>query len=100
MGLAPEGCFASLATCGANLTPQQAFSYINGFLQTGDDDTGFVRFDHQISTNNRLALRYNVGDVRALGELVGQPLDNGGIAVPSAGRNLFVRDQSVVATVN
>ena len=100
MGLAPEGCFASLATCGANLTPQQAFSYINGFLQTGDDDTGFVRFDHQISTNNRLALRYNVGDVRALGELVGQPLDNGGIAVPSAGRNLFVRDQAVVATLN
>lgn len=100
LGLAPEGCFASLATCGTNLTQQQAFSYINGFLQTGDNDTGFVRFDHQITTNNRLALRYNVEDVRALGELVGQPLDNGGIAVPSAGRNLFVRDQSVVATVN
>jgi hypothetical protein len=100
LGLPPEGCFATLAACGANLTPQQAFAFINGFLQTGNDDFGFVRFDHQITTNNRLALRYNVEDVRALGELVGQPLDNGGIAVPSAGRNLFVRDQSVVATVN
>ena len=100
LGLPPEGCFASLASCGANLSPQQAFSYINGFSQTGDDDIGYARFDHQITTNNRLAVRYNVEDVRALGELVGQPLDDGGIAVPSAGRNLFVRDQSVVATVN
>ena len=100
LGLPPEGCFLSLAACGVNLTPQQAFSYINGFLQTGDDDSGFVRFDHQINTNNRLTLRYNIEDVRALGELVGQPLDNGGIAVPSAGRNLFVRDQAIVGTVS
>jgi Carboxypeptidase regulatory-like domain/TonB dependent receptor-like, beta-barrel len=100
MGLAPEGCFKPLAACGANLTPAQAFSYINGFLQTGDDDFGFARIDRQLTTNNRLAVRYNIEDVRATGELVGQSLDNGGIAVPSAGRGLYTRDQSVVATVN
>ena len=39
-------------------------------------------------------------DIRSLGELVGNTLDGGGIGVPSGGRNLYVRDQSVVATVN
>jgi len=100
MGLAPEGCFKSLAACGTNLTPQQAFSYINGFLKTGDDDSGFLRIDRQLNANNRLAIRYNVEDVRGTGELVGQSLDDGGIAVPSAGRDLYTRDQAVVATVN
>ena len=100
MGLAPEGCSQSLAICGSNLTPAQAFGYINGFLKTGDDDFGFLRIDRQLTTNNRLAVRYNVEDVRATGELVGQSLDDGGIAVPSAGRDLYTRDQSVVATVN
>ncbi len=100
LGLAPEGCFQSLAVCGADLTPAQAFAYIKNFLQTENDDIGFVRFDDQITANNRLAVRYNVEDVRATGELVGQPLDNGGLAVPSAGRDLYTRDQSVVATVD
>jgi len=100
MGLAPEGCFKSLAACGTNLTPAQAFGYINGFQQTGNDDFGFARIDRQLTTNNRLAVRYNVEDVRATGELVGESLDDGGIAVPSAGRDLYTRDQSVVATVN
>ena len=100
MGLAPEGCGSSLAACGSNLTPQQAFGYLKGFLKTGDDDFGFARLDRQLTTNNRLAVRYNLEDVRATGELVGQSLDNGGIAVPSAGRNLYTRDQSVVATIN
>ncbi|HUA00654.1 MAG TPA: TonB-dependent receptor [Candidatus Aquilonibacter sp.] len=103
MGLAPEGCQKSLAACGGAgtpLTPAQAFGYINGFLKTGNDDFGFIRIDRQLTTNNRLAVRYNVEDVRATGELVGQSLDNGGIAVPSAGRDLYTRDQSVVATVN
>jgi Carboxypeptidase regulatory-like domain/TonB dependent receptor len=100
MGLAPEGCSKGLAACGANLTPQQAFSYINGYLKTGDDDFGFVRIDRQLTANNRLAIRYNVEDVRATGELVGQSLDDGGIAVPSAARDLYTRDQAVVATVN
>jgi len=95
MGLAPEGCNTGLASCTASDA-----SYLNGFLKTGDDDFGFARLDHQLTTNNRLAIRYNVEDVRALGELVGNTLDGGGIGVPSGGRDLYTRDQSVVATLN
>ncbi|MGA9885418.1 MAG: TonB-dependent receptor [Candidatus Acidiferrales bacterium] len=98
MGLAPEGCFNTLTACGTNLTPQQAFSYLQGFTTNYNDDTGFVRIDQQVNANNRVAIRYNIQDVRASGELVGDPLDDNGIAVPSAGRNLFTRDQAVVAT--
>src|SRR5215469_611014 len=107
MGLAPEGCLGAVNTClpnfagnPANITQPQAFSFLKGFLKTGDDDFGFVRVDHQFTTNNRFAVRYNVEDIRALNELVGSTLDGGGIGVPSGGRNLFVRDQSVVATLN
>jgi len=107
MGLAPEGCIGAVSTClpgfsgnPANITQDQAFGFLKGFLKTGDDDFGFARLDHQLSTNNRLAIRYNVEDIRSLGELVGSTLDGGGIGVPSGGRNLFVRDQAVVATVN
>jgi len=107
MGLAPEGCTGSLAGClpnfagnPANITQNQAFGFLQGFLKTGNDDFGFARLDHQLTTNNRLAFRYNVEDTRALGELVGNTLDGGGIGVPSGGRDLFIRDQSVVATVN
>jgi outer membrane receptor protein involved in Fe transport len=107
MGLAPEGCIGAVNTClpnfagnPANITQAQAFGFLQGFLKTGNDDFGFARLDHQLTTNNRLAFRYNVEDIRALGELVGNTLDGGGIGVPSGGRNLFVRDQSVVATVN
>jgi len=95
MGFAPEGCFAPLPSC----TNSDA-SYIQGFVKTGDNDNGFARFDHQINANNRLAIHYNIEDTRALGELVGNTLDGGGIGVPSGGRNLFTRDQAVVATVN
>ena len=45
-----------------------------------------------------MAVRYNVEDARDSGELVGQTLDGGGIGVPSGGRDLFIRDQSLVAT--
>jgi Carboxypeptidase regulatory-like domain/TonB dependent receptor len=100
MGLAPEGCSQGLAVCGADLTPQQAFGYLKGFLRTGNNDFGFVRLDRQLTTNNRLSLFYNIENVRATGELVGETLDNGGIAVPSAGRDLYTQDQSVVATVS
>ncbi len=107
MGLAPEGCLGTVSSCfpgfagnPANITQPQAFSFLNGFLKTGDDDFGFARIDHQLTKNNRLAVRYNVEDIRALNELVGNTLDGGGIGVPSGGRNLYVRDQSVVATVN
>jgi hypothetical protein len=107
MGLAPEGCIGALTTCfpnfsgnPANISQAQAFGYLDGFLKTGNDDFGFARIDHQITTNNRLAIRYNAEDIRALNELVGNTLDGGGIGVPSGGRNLYVRDQAVVATVN
>ncbi len=107
MGLAPEGCIGALSTCfpnfsgnPANISQAQAFGYLDGFLKTGNDDFGFARIDHQITTNNRLGVRYNAEDIRALNELVGNTLDGGGIGVPSGGRNLYVRDQAVVATVN
>ncbi|HYU45969.1 MAG TPA: TonB-dependent receptor [Terriglobales bacterium] len=69
-------------------------------LKTKDNDYGFARLDHQINNNNRLALRYNVEDARDLNTLVGQTEDGGGIGTPSGGRNLFIRDQSVVGTLN
>ena len=95
MGLAPEGCSTGLSSCsGTNV------SYINGFLKTDNDDTGFARIDHQISSNNHLGIRYNAGDTRADGELVGQTLDGGGIGVPSGGRNLLIRDQSLFGTLD
>ena len=95
LGLAPEGCNTGLSGCtGSN------FGYLNSFLKTGNEDIAFARFDHAISSNNRLAIRYNAQDVRALGELVGATLDGGGIGAPSGGRNLFVRDQSLVATLD
>jgi outer membrane receptor protein involved in Fe transport len=95
MGLAPEGCSGGLSSCtGSNI------GYLNGFMKTADDDIGFVRLDHEISTNNRLAVRYNAQDIRSLGELVGATLDGGGIGTPSGGRNLYVRDQSVFATLD
>jgi Carboxypeptidase regulatory-like domain/TonB dependent receptor len=107
MGLAPEGCVGALNSClpgfagnPANITQTQAFSFLQGFLKTGNDDFGFARLDHQLTTNNRLAIRYNVEDVRALNELVGNTLDGGGVGVPSGGRNLSVRDQSIVGTVS
>lgn len=106
MGLAPEGCtLAGLGACVPgfandpnNITQTQASNYLNGFLKTYNDDAGFARVDDQVNSNNHVAIRYNVRDVRASGELVGNTLDGGGIGVPSGGRDLFIRDQSVVAT--
>lgn len=95
MGLAPEGCLSGLSSCTASNA-----SYINGFLKTDNEDTGFVKMDEQIHGNNHLGIRYNVGDIRADGELVGQTLDGGGIGVPSGGRNLLVRDQSLFGTLD
>jgi outer membrane receptor protein involved in Fe transport len=99
MGLAPEGCSGGLSSC-PGTDPAYLNSLLNSFLLTGNDDTGFVRLDHQIGDNNRLAVRYNIEDVRALGKLVGQTLDGGGIGAPSGGRNLFVRDQSLFGTLD
>jgi outer membrane receptor protein involved in Fe transport len=95
LGLAPEGCFTGLSSC--NGSPA---SYLNSFLKTENDDWGFVRLDHQIGSNHHLGVRYNVEDTRGQGLLVGQTLDGGGIGTPSGGRDLFVRDQSVFATLD
>ena len=54
----------------------------------------------RFNANNRLALRYNVEDARDTGELVGQTQDGGGIGTPSGGRDLFIRDQSLVGTLD
>ena len=69
-------------------------------LKTKDNDYGFARLDHQVSNNNRLAIRYNVEDARDLNQLVGNTEDGGGIGTPSGGRNLFIRDQALVGTLN
>jgi outer membrane receptor protein involved in Fe transport len=95
MGLSPEGCNRPLAECTGS--PQ---SYLNSVLKTVDNDYGFAKLDHQINTNNRFALRYVVEDARDLGELIGNTEDGGGIGTPSGARNLFIRDQSVVGTLN
>src|SRR5262249_31591255 len=107
MGLSPEGCTGGVAKClpdfnndPNNISQDQAFGFLQGVLKTAHDDFGFVRIDHQLNSSNRLEVFYNVEDIRSTNELVGNTLDGGGIGVPSGGRNLFVRDQSVVATLN
>lgn len=98
LGLAPEGCFQGLSSCGNTHAAYEG--YLDGFLKTTNDDWGFVRLDHQINANNHLGVRYNVEDTRSLGTLVGQTLDGGGIGTPSGGRNLFIRDQSLFGTLD
>ncbi len=95
LGLSPEGCFLPPAQCTG--TP---FSYLSSTLKRSNTDNGFVRVDHQLSTNNHLSIRYMVEDSRFLGELIGSTLDGGGIGTPSGGRNNFIRDQSLVGTVS
>jgi hypothetical protein len=87
MGLAPEG-------------GKFGFAGLQSTLRTVNNDYGFVRIDEQINPNNRFSVFYNVEDARDLNELVGLTEDGGGIGTPSGGRDLFVRDQSVVGTLN
>jgi len=95
LGLSPEGCNLLPENCTAS-----PLSYLQGVLQTVDNDYGFAKFDDQINANNRFALRYSLEDARDLGELIGRTEDGGGIGTPSGARNLFIRDQSVVGTLN
>jgi hypothetical protein len=69
-------------------------------LKTKDNDYGFARLDHQLTDKHNLAVRYNIEDARDLNQLVGQTLDAGGIGAPSAGRDLFIRDQALVTTLS
>ena len=95
LGLAPEGCDLKPADCTGS-----PFSYLQGVLKTVNNDYGFAKLDHQINANNRFALRYGIEDARDLGELIGNTEDGGGIGVPSGARNLYIRDQSLVGTLN
>jgi outer membrane receptor protein involved in Fe transport len=100
MGLAPEGCTLAggLGACQEAGISNQGF--LQHFLKTANNDYGFLRVDHQFNPSNRLSVRYNAEDARDSGELVGQTLDGGGIGVPSGGRDLFIRDQSLVGTLD
>ena len=103
MGLAPEGCtLPGLAACGGapGATTVDPLGFLKNFLKTSNNDYGFARVDHQFNQTERLSIRYNVEDARDSGELVGQTLDGGGIGVPSGGRDLFIRDQSLVGTLD
>ena len=69
-------------------------------IKTLNNDKGFLRVDHQFNENNRLNVHYDITDARDLGVLVGDTLDGGGIGAPSDGHNTFLRDQSLVGTLN
>jgi hypothetical protein len=69
-------------------------------LKTINSDNGFIRLDHEFNANNRLTLHYGIVDARDLNVLVGDTLDGGGLGAPSSGHNTFLRDQSLVGTVN
>ena len=95
LGLSPEGCNLPPAQC-----PLSPTAYLQSVLKTVNNDYGFAKLDHQFNTNNRVAVRYVVEDARDLGELIGNTEDGGGIGSPSGARNLFIRDQSLVGTLN
>lgn len=67
---------------------------------TLDHDNGFVRLDHQINGNNHVSIHYGAFDARNRNVLVGATLDGGGIGAPSSGHDSFIRDQSLVGTLN
>ena len=69
-------------------------------LKTLDNDNGFARLDHQFNANHRLSIHYGVEDARDLNVLVGDTLDGGGIGAPSSGHDTYLRDQSLVGSVN
>jgi hypothetical protein len=71
-----------------------------GLLKTLNNDNGFVRLDHQINQSNSLSIHYGAVDTRDLNVLVGDTLDGGGIGAPSSGHNTFLRDQSLVGSLN
>jgi hypothetical protein len=68
-------------------------------LKTKDNDYGILKVDDQLNADNHLTIRYNIEDGRDLNQLVGSTLDGGGIGGPSSGRNVYLRDQSLVGTV-
>jgi hypothetical protein len=106
MGIAPEGCYSSLAAClpnlagnPANITQAQALAFLRPVLTTDNDNYGFGRFDYQINNNNHLSVFYNFEGTSDEGKLIGQTLDGGGIGTPSGGRYLNIADQALVGTL-
>jgi hypothetical protein len=69
-------------------------------LKTLNNDNGFIKVDHQFNDKNRLTVHYGIVDTRDANVLVGDTLDGGGIGAPSDGHNTFLRDQSLVGTLN
>src|ERR1700723_300398 len=69
-------------------------------LKTKDNDYGLLKIDHESNSNIRLSVRYSIEDARDLNQLVGSTLDGGGIGAPSSGHDVFLRDQSLVGTLN
>src|ERR1700723_592829 len=96
LGLPPEGCNVPIGQCPA----LSGTAFLNSVLKTKDNDYGIVKLDHQINADNHLSLRYSVEDGRDLNQLVGSTLDGGGIGAPSSGHDVFLRDQSLVGTLN
>jgi hypothetical protein len=64
-------------------------------LRTGDTDNGFIRLDHNINDRQNLTVRYFVTDGRYTNQ---SPL-NDGFDLPSAFKNNFFRDQSLVGNL-
>ena len=86
--------FINAAKSALRLTPENL-----NVLRTQDHDSALVKMDQQVGASTHLTLRYNVEDGRDLNTLVGNTLDGGGIAAPSSGHNLFLRDQALVGTL-
>ena len=68
---------------------------LSSVLRTNDTDNGFLRLDHSFSTKETMFVRYFVNDGRLLNQ---SPL-NDGFDLPSAFKDSFYRDQSVVGTL-
>ena len=64
-------------------------------LRTGDQDNGFIRVDHSINEREYLTVRYFITD----GRLKNQSPLNDGFDLPSAFKNNFFRDQSLMGSL-
>lgn len=64
-------------------------------LRAGDQDNGFIRVDHNINDREYLTVRYFLTD----GRFTNQSPLNDGFDLPSAFKNNFFRDQSLVGSL-
>src|SRR5262249_8751603 len=68
---------------------------LGSVLRTNNNDNGFVRFDHSFGEKENMFVRYFIND----GRLTNQSPLNDGFDLPSAFKNNFSRDQSIVGTL-